>query len=272
LTHVGGDNAELLPPPRDKKLDALSQLYVLMATDSRLDSSSLMDDISAANKERERALSERIEQLQKAAEEREDGGFWGDLLGVLGPVAEVAGVIASAALVVATCGAGLPFVLAVSGLVLSSAAMTQRHTDYLGAMGCSQETSKWLTISMTIGGGLASGGAALAHGLAAGGSAVSTTQEVAAGTGYVAGAVGGVAAAGAGVATIGQADAERDAQRLQARATDALGRMQTQQQLMLALIDQLQEVKERETKNTKRITAMAALEDATMLAAAGGRA
>ncbi len=264
---------ELVRAPEGCDLDAITQMYALLMADSRTDTQSKMGDIMDANQRRSEELEKHITELKAAMKELEDGGFWDDLGDIFGDVAKWTGVVASVALTVATAGAGGPVAaLAISALVLSSAAMLEGETgvisDGLVAAGVSEDVAKWVGPAMTL------LSAACSFGAAAIGTTANASElvELAKTIGSAASVAAGTSAIISGGSQIVFADVKRDARRHEANAAEAMMRMQLIQQLITQLVEDLEDTGKREASLTKNMTQISELQASSMLMLASGKA
>jgi hypothetical protein len=113
------------PPPTDSLPattpgDVATALLACIVRSRGVQQESARQDAEHAYELVERARKEMLEALERAERARENGDFWGDLGDIVGgDVAAVAGVVAAAALVVGTGGAGAPAVVALAAAGLS---------------------------------------------------------------------------------------------------------------------------------------------------------
>jgi hypothetical protein len=278
------DSESLLLAPGEGQYGTINELYAIMMASSKLDTDLSTKGILSAAAQRDTAWDKHIKHLQKAANERKDGGFWADLGGTLGKVASAAAVVGSVALAVASCGAATPIaVLAITGASLSVLGTAQNEFGLLQKIGVSNELSGNIGMGLMIGGGVCSAGAGVlsicgvgtsAAGTAAQGAstASSTTTQVAHHLGQGATIVGGVAGIGAGASGIAHADYQRDALRHDALAVEAMLRAQMFHTMLVNHIDDLKRGKAKETSNVERVVSMNDTLHTTMMTASGGKA
>jgi hypothetical protein len=216
-TPAASDSARLLPEPAAvPELDALGEMYALMAHNRRLGVRQAANDIEGNKVKQEAVRYQARKALAAALEEQKDAGMFGELGGKLGTVGKVAAVVGAVALVVGTGGAAAPVVvLAIAGATLSTAAVVQSETRFLQKCGVDDKTAFWLELGFAGGGAICSGGAGAlaACGTAANAAQTATSlqkgaQMVGAGAALVGGAAG-TASAYAGLrAGLCNADAE----------------------------------------------------------------
>jgi hypothetical protein len=265
------DNEGLLAEPMPAGSDAIGAIYLMMSRDARTDAQGAMQDILNANEARRVAQERYLAALERQRQEEDDSSFWGDIAGTLGTVAKVAGCVAAVAFAVCTAGAGTPIaVLAISGAVASSASLAQSELGLFdGLMG--EEAADRFGFWLGVGGAAASVGAAGLTYLGTDAAAqAAAASEVANTTKNAALVVGGVSGAAAGGAKLVQDYHRERAENHRADAAQARLDAQFQQFLINQLVAGLEETKERETANLKRIVAMNNLQDLAMTAAAQG--
>jgi len=100
--------------------DPAIALLALQTASSHNQTEAARQDVEHQSQLVEQLRKEMHEAMKRAEEAQNDAGFWGDLSSVLGgDVATICGVIASAAAIVATGGAGAPAILALVALGMS---------------------------------------------------------------------------------------------------------------------------------------------------------
>jgi hypothetical protein len=119
-----GMSIELTPLPADLGTALLS----LMIQNRGVQSEASQARIDHANELLDKARKQIEEALARAEEAQDGAGFWGELSSVFGgDVAAICGVVAAAALVAATGGAGAPAVVALAAAGLSTASTAGRE-------------------------------------------------------------------------------------------------------------------------------------------------
>lgn len=263
---IVGSNDSLLVAATTGEYDDITKLYLVMMAATQGKTEGDIARLDQANEQRHEAWQEQIQALKKAAAAEEDAGFWSDLASGFGKVATVAGVIASVALAVATCGAATPIAaLAIGGAVLSSASFAQSQWQFMG----DSDLANGIGVGLGITGGLCSLGAG---GFVLLGSAAQAAEGVnwASALGSGAAVVSGGAAVGAGTSEIVRADAESDAISHRADAREAAVQQQLLQMMISQIIEEVETTSERETKNVEQIANLSATRGAALNAAAKG--
>jgi hypothetical protein len=173
----------LLVPPADGvgASDALSMIYLLESKDRGLTLQKGKRDIQTDQKERDEALRQEIEQIQKAAEAAKHHGFWDDVGNVCLTIGKVAAVVGSIAVAVVSCGAGTAVAaLVIVGCLMSTAGFAEGQFHVLEKLGVDPETANWVGVGLSVGGMVASCGAGLlTSGAEVASEAASTAQDVA---------------------------------------------------------------------------------------------
>src|SRR5258708_32244025 len=144
----------LLPSPDATALvgrDPLSMLYLFEQKEQRLGLDEGTKRIEGVQSERNRSIDQELQAIAKQAEAAKHKSLWDDLGGVLGEVAKVAGLVASAAAVVCTAGAATPLlVLAVVGAAESAASVADGEVRGLVEKGVGAQTAGWLCVGVSL--------------------------------------------------------------------------------------------------------------------------
>ncbi len=184
----------------------MAAIYALLSQDRRAGMKQKTSDVKAKLDLRKAAREEARYLMQKAEEDAKKGGFLRDVAESCSTIGMVAAIVGSVAVAVGTGGAGAPFVFAVAGAVLSSAAFVQNQSHVLQKWGMSKKAAGWTEFGLSMGAGACSLGAAATQ-VAAAKSAQeaakvgSDVQRIGRAAGVAAGGVSGVATIGSGAAT-----------------------------------------------------------------------
>lgn len=256
--------------------DALTILYADRVKQGQVD----VRSVDTQCMQQQRATEEQQKKLAKAiaeqrAADRASTGFWADLKKVGSTVAKIASVVAGAAAVVMSGGAGAPFVLGVAALVLSSGGMAVRELKLLG------KDSESVGMGMELAGAAAGVGSCVAGALKVGATASSATATAGASTAtrttmqtvktgaQITGAVGTATSATAGVVLASYAEKSELAA---ADAAEARGAIDTHQRERKIAIETLQAAEEAQRDALSgTIDAISACNNAATVAIAGVR-
>src|ERR1700722_1528897 len=117
---VVAPSASLLPPPGALS-DPLSMIAYFQSNDQQLGLDEGTKRIQGLQKETQQAFQKEQQAIADLVQAEQHKSFWDSLGGVFSEIAKVAGVVASIAAAVATCGAGSPLAaVAVAGAVMST--------------------------------------------------------------------------------------------------------------------------------------------------------
>jgi hypothetical protein len=165
---VGATGAVALPAPSPDALDgiddAMSLLHKMTAKRGELAMKAGKVEIDSHKAVRTDALKREADALKKQREAEEEAshashGFWASVAKVAGPVAQVAAIVGSSVLAVATFGAASPLAAAVIILSVGGAVVQQTH--------CFGDSSNLIGgLSMAAGSIVTLGGSALVNGAA----------------------------------------------------------------------------------------------------------
>lgn len=242
------DDSLLPEPAASVTMDSMSELYAVMSEQRRVSTEGGKGNAEALLESKKMMRARALEQVKKAEDDEEKGGMFGKLGKTLGTVGKIAAIVGAAALVVATGGAGLVGVLAISAVVLSSAAFAQSETRFLQHLGMDDKAAGYTELGLMGASAACSGGAGIAAATGAGASAAGAASEAA--TTFEKGAllVGAGASIVAGTCTSASAYAgwqkgeyEADAQQHMASAALANAKAAMLERTLTALIDQIED-------------------------------
>lgn len=225
---VGPAASSLLPAPDPVGLagtqDALVVLYAMQNEQGAIE----QRGASIAVEQNKQVIKVNLDRYMKALEaqrdaEREAHGFWSQLKSSAGTIAKIAGVVAGAAAVVASGGAGLPLVVGIAAVALSAGGTAVRELKLAGA------DSDKVSLGMEIAGAGIGLGGGIACALRAGAIAATATTTAARTTASAAQGVNAAATATSASAGVVVAGYQRDAEHARADAEDASGRMAIRQ-------------------------------------------
>jgi hypothetical protein len=236
--------------------DPLSALYLFEAQDENLTVEAGASSVQSLQTERNDALHKEQQAIVNEDQAAKHRSFWDDLGSLLGDVAKVAGLVASVAAVVATAGAAAPVaVLAIAGVILSSASMADGEFHVLQKFGVDESAAGWIDTGLS----LAAGASTLCLGGVAAGAQTA---------GRLASGASSLADIGQGVATIeaGQAQAVDD----RATADEVSAQAQSSQSLRFIqlVIDETQALDDTSTQIKSLIVSAMATQQATVTNAA----
>jgi hypothetical protein len=248
-TQTQGQSAPgtLLPAPETEgSLDAMAELYAVMADNRRASRANSFSDVATRREKIRFARQKLREALKKAEEEKDQGGMFGSLGKKLGTVGKIAAIAGAVALVVGTGGAGLAGVLAISAVCLSGAAFAQSETRFLQKLGMDDNAAMYTELGLVGASALCSGGAGLAALGASSASTAATAAETATELEKGAHLVGAAASITSGASGSASAYASWRAGECAANAedhmTDAAAEQATEERLerlLMQLIDQI---------------------------------
>lgn len=255
----------LLPEPDVTALaatDPMSLLYLFESKDGQSDTRGATTKIEALQAERHAALDHEQKAIEKAVEASKNHSFWDDLGSICGEVAKVAGVVASIAIAVGTCGAGTPIAaVAIAGAVLSSAGFVDGEFHVLQKLGVSADAAGWVDVGMSLGGAAASLGAGMAAGGATACGTASTMTKASA-------MVGGAALVGKGAGEIAAAQAQAKQDQAEADEISAQAQSDHIGRLIQQLVDETKESTEKSQRIMNTIAQTKTIQCDTALAAA----
>lgn len=213
--------------------DLDSALLALMIDSRGAEMNASQSDIERAHELVERARKDIERAMKRAEEARESAGFWGALSSLFGgDIAKIFEVIAAAALIVATGGAGAAGVIAIAAAGLSAGSTIGKE------LGLDPNVCKLLAIAGAVAG--------LATGNLSGAAGAWNTVATVAKTGEAgATAFGGVATVVEGQYRGDAMDAQADATAAQNRQDDAWFRMDMAISLLEQATRDLQRARER---------------------------
>ncbi len=230
----------LLPSPDATALvgrDPLSMLYLFEQKEQRLGLDEGTKRIEGVQSERNRSIDQELQAIAKQAEAAKHKSLWDDLGGVLGEVAKVAGLVASAAAVVCTAGAATPLlVLAIVGAAMSAASFADGELHVLQKMGVDAKTAGWIDFGVSIAGAACSLGA----NVAAGAQAATQATQVADTVNRAATVVSGAAHVAEGGSVIAAGQAKSDGEHAVADEGLALAQASQLMRFMRMVIDDAQ--------------------------------
>lgn len=228
----------LLPAPEPQtNTDALSELYALMSDARRTGFDASRGNAEGLRARKQVARDRALRELRHAEEKARDAGNFLGIGGDLGEIAKIAAVVAAVGFAVSTGGAGVVGVLAVSGAILSSAAMVLEKTEWLEDAGLDPKTATYVEIGLWVGGAACTGGAGIAS---LGGSAAATAsqlQKVGSFLGSAGTIISGASATGAGYAKWQQGECEGEAADLMADATADRAKAERADRMLGFLLD-----------------------------------
>jgi hypothetical protein len=252
----------LLPEPQPlSDGDALAGFLALESRARNLSLGRAIRNIEALRQERRVEWEKQKAALLEAARAHEDSGFWGSIGKICGAIGKVAAVVSSAAVAVSTGGAGLPLVLAVAGVCLSTAALAQGEFDILQELGVDAEVSEYIELGLVLGSVVCTAGAAYS-----GGAETATRfQKIASTAEKVSTAAAGGATITAGIATCEKFAADADAEDRYADAATAHLNETRLDRMLTRILDDLED-NERQYRQTVRVAKGAMeIEDNTVL-------
>jgi hypothetical protein len=261
---VAAPNASLLPPPGALS-DPLSMVAYFQSNDQQLGLDEGTKRIQGLQKETQQAFQKEQQAIADLVQAEQHKSFWDSLGGVFSEIAKVAGVVASIAAAVATCGAGSPLAaVAVAGAVMSTAGFADGELHVLQALGVSADVAGMIDVGLSIGGAATSVGAGLASGAATASSTASIVGRVAAGT-------AGVGMVGQGAGAIGSGLAVRDADKADADDFAAEARQSGLRRLVTQVLQQVQDANQQSSQILDTVMSTKRIEQQTSLVAAAGQ-
>jgi hypothetical protein len=168
-------SSSLLPIPSGVLLDPLLMLTVLTAKQRESSTQGQVKSLAVNKRAQEHALKEFEIAMVEAKKSREESSFFGDICNILGKIGTIATAVGAVASIVATGGASLPAILALSSVALSTLATANKELHLIGG-----DFGDTLTDGLSIGAavaGLASAGTGLLNvGVGAAGAASEATK------------------------------------------------------------------------------------------------
>jgi hypothetical protein len=258
----------LLPEPDVSALagaDPLSMLYFFASRSQESDQKETVAKIHGSEVERGKLLQQEQESIQKEVDALQHKSFWDSLGDIFGEVAKVAGVVASIAATVVTCGGAAPLAaVAIAGCILSTASFVDGEFHVLKNLGVDAKTAGFIDMGMSIAGAACSLGTSFAGGAQAASSALKVVQ----GTGAI---VAGSTAVASGAFTVAGGEQQADADRAAADAVEANARSASLLRWMQQAIGDIQSANEQSRAykqtiiHTKEIGNQTALTAATAI-------
>jgi hypothetical protein len=261
------DASTLMPAPTPGAFgsgDGLSMLYYLESKDGQDGIESGTKRIQGLDVERKQALDKELKAIQQQDEAAKHHDFWSDLGNICGEVAKTAGVVASIAAAIGTCGAATPIAaIAIGGAILSTAGFLDGETHILQKLGVDAGTADLIDMGLSLAGTASSVGA----GLAAGSQSASSAAEVA---GRTAAVVSGVASVGKGASEIEASQALAAEDRATADQLDAEGQSDSLQRAVQHVIDEVTDADQKSKQYLKTISDTQTIQMQTMTIATSG--
>jgi hypothetical protein len=247
----------------------LSLLFFLESRDQNAAADQGAKRVEGLQTERHQALQKELSAIAQEDAAAHDHDFWSDLGSILSDVAKVAGVVASLAAVVCTAGAATPIAaLAIGGAILSTASLADGEFHVLAKLGLDSNTAGWIDVGLSLGGGVASGGAGLLNAASTTASATSAIDQTARTCNAVATVATGAADAGQGVATIEQGQAQAQADRDMADQIAATAQSAHAMRLLEALIRDVKAAQDGSERVLSTIRATKGIANETTITAA----
>ncbi len=248
-------NSSLLPEPAALSGDPLMALLILESKSRELQKECDVKDVKYNIKQKKVAFEKFKKALEKARKKKKKGGFWKGVSKFCHKLGKLGSVVAATAVVVGTGGVGAVGVLAIAGMVMSSASVLQDETQFMQKMGMSDSFAATLNLGLTIGGAICSGGAA---GAANAGAAVETVQKGVSLTSSASTMAGGVADIQSGKYEAAALKHEADAKKENLQEQHLM-------RVFEELLDEIENHAQQEQRAVSRIGEIIQIRDATPL-------
>jgi hypothetical protein len=260
-----GDTS-LLPDPQPlTDNDAIAGFLALESRGRNLSLNRAVRSIDALRQERRVEWEKQKAALCEAAKAHEDSGFWGNVGEICGTIGKVAAVVTSMAVAVGTGGASAPFVLAVAGACLSTAALAQGEFQILQELGVDAEASEYIELGLAVGAVVCTGAAAF---MAAPESATQF-EKVANAMKKVSTAAAGATTITAGIAIGNKYAADAQAGDCHADAATAHLNETRLDRMLTRILDELEESEKSYRQTVRAAQAAIEIEDNTILLSIG---
>jgi hypothetical protein len=193
--------------------------------------------------------------------------FWHDLEFGARVVADVAAVVGSTCLTVATFGGGAASVVVVASLLLSTAGTVESNCHVLEACGVDAKVAGWVGVGLSAGGAAMGGVGALVNSPEKLGELAQAARSV----GTVMQASSGCADVVSGGAHVKNGDFQADAQDATADATAADHRMKAIERVIDVIVDGMKDVSESHRRVVQSLQSAMETNDRTVVIAGAGR-
>lgn len=262
-------SASLLPPPSvAPSTDSLGGIYALILELQEGNASHKKGQAEGALQNKKVAQAKKL-QAERDAEAKEKHASGLAKLGkTLGVVAGVAAIVGSAALAVCTYGAGTPFTLAVAGAVLSSAAFAESQAHVCQKLGMSEKNDSYVTLGLSLGSALCSGGAGTMQALAGGAEAASSASTAGQAVGDAATLSSGTATAAGSYTTMRAGEYQADAERSKADAAGHHAEADVYDRLVKNVLRDLQAAEKEDRRQLGELAGVIRTKDAALTTAA----
>jgi hypothetical protein len=221
-------------PPNGSPGDALSLLYLFEDRDQDLGVEEGTSKIASTQTQRNQEFQKETQAIAKEDDAAKHHSFWDNLGSFFSDVAKVAGVVASIAAAVCSFGAATPIaVVAVAGVILSSASLADGEFHILQKLGVDPSVAGWIDTGMAVAGAACSMGAGMA-------TAGQSASEVASSVSRAGSVAAGAATVVQGASDVEAGEAQSDEEQADADQVVAQAQSDHDLRFMQIVIDEIQ--------------------------------
>lgn len=258
----------LLPPPSvGASTGSLGGIYALMLQLQEGNAAAKKGQADANLQNKKVAEAKQLKAETDAEAKQKHASGLAKLGKTLGVVAGIAAIVGSVALAVCTYGAGTPFALAVAGAVLSSAAFAEGQAHVCEKLGMSKKNDNYVTLGLSLGSAICSGGAGAMQALAGGAEAASTASAAGQGIGDGSTIVSGTTTAARGYTTMRAGEYEAGAERSKADAAAHHAQADAYDRLVKNILRDLQAAEKEDRRQLGELAGVIRTKDATLTTA-----